>query len=489
MGAGMNLAERYAEWSRPAGRVQEGPSAFSPLRMPREIAPEELQVRWFAGEFGNEFISTAGERVRIVSFGSWNREAGPVFAEAQVSFRGEIPRVGGIEVHTDPLDWDRLSSPDHESTVLHVFAGGGVGGKRRVVRTVTASGREVPQIVLDVTALEFAHDEPLAPDPGPDPGAGAEPQRCGCRAPLAKWLVSDPARVERLEALLEAAAQYRLCRKAARLARLRHLCGASEGLYQALAETLGYRRNKLPFILLAQRFPLSLLRRRIGEIEPMLFAGSSFLSATDLGAMAPDTRGYLRELWDLWWPQRTEFERLTLPASFWTLRGARPVNHPQRRVAALAELVRNWPIIESLAAACEVPAIRAFFGGLRHRYWDTHFTLTSQASPRRMALIGPARVTDMLANVFFPAAVAASPGRWKDYRQLPALDSNQKVDEAVARLFGAEKTAEAGERFLKKAVFQQGILQLFEDHCVDCEGDCDRCALPERLEEWVAARP
>ena len=41
----------------------------------------ELQAHWFASDFGREFRTTAGDAVRIVQFGVWNREAGPDFAD------------------------------------------------------------------------------------------------------------------------------------------------------------------------------------------------------------------------------------------------------------------------------------------------------------------------------------------------------------------------------------------------------------------------
>ena len=71
-----------------------------------------------------------------------------------------------------------------------------------------------------------------------------------CVAPLRDL---EPAAVR---SVLEAAAQFRLRRKAARLAQLREVHGTDEALYQALAEALGYKSNKLPFVLLSQRVPL-----------------------------------------------------------------------------------------------------------------------------------------------------------------------------------------------------------------------------------------
>ncbi len=62
-----------------------------------------------------------------------------------------------------------------------------------------------------------------------------------------------------------------------------------------------------------------------------------------------ETRGYVRKLWDRWWPHRDEMQRLVLPAKLWRLSGTRPLNHPQRRLAALAALAKAWPSLHPIA--------------------------------------------------------------------------------------------------------------------------------------------
>ena len=449
----MKLSDRYQDWLQD-DRIRED----APLSPGRKIPLVELQARWFAEEFGREFVATNGDAVAILEFGAWNREAGPSFSGALVSIAGRSPVRGCVELTENASDWGaQPSDPEYPAAILHLFT----NGNGAWIRGSTAGGGEIPQVRLDVSRFEFIpNDLDLA-------------KTGDCGAPLAAL---SPGQAT---ALLEAAAQFRLCRKAARL---RRQSNPEAGLFQGLAETLGYRHNKLPFTLLAQRFSLSWIRgEKSAGIEPLLFGGAGFLSATDLGAMAGDTRGYLREIWGKWWPHRAECERLVLPGDLWTLRGVRPVNHPQRRVAALAEIVRNWPVIQAMSRQCEIAAIRGFFSHLTHDYWDFHYTLTSQRSAARMALVGEARVTAMLANVFFPAAVTAAPRFWQAYRELPAQDSNQRVDLAAQRLFGLDAPL---RKLLKQAVYQQGLLQLHEDHCMACQGGCEDCGLLEKLKRW-----
>ena len=77
------LAERYTQM-RDATRVRESALFVSP-RIPSEL---ELQARWFAGDFGKHFVSTTGDKIDIVQFGVWNREAGPDFRDAAIRING-----------------------------------------------------------------------------------------------------------------------------------------------------------------------------------------------------------------------------------------------------------------------------------------------------------------------------------------------------------------------------------------------------------------
>ena len=451
----MNPADRYAKLLL-AG-VRETPL----LRVPRELTEMELQAHWFAGDFGREFRTAAGGTARVVQFGVWNHEAGPDFAEAAVSLDGGAAVRGCIELDPEARDWERhghAENPDYENVVLHVFTRAGTGE----FFTRTARHRNVPQVLLDVASLT---SEPPNPLPAAIPGR--------CCAPL-RELAEEQAR----EVLL-GAAQYRLRKKAATLATLVELHGADEALFQALAATLGYKGNKLPFTLLAQRLPLRLLRR--GDADALLFGVSGFLPASDLAAFDAPTRSYLRGLWERWWPRRAEFERLAIAPKFWRMAGQRPVNHPQRRLAALAEMVRHWPKIRALRDRCAPGEIHEFFAKLGDEYWDFHYTVSSKPAAKRMALVGESRVTEMLANVFFPLAIAADETRWTGFKNLRSPLANQRVEVAALRLFADSPRA---AEFLKFAALQQGLLQIYEDFCLRDVSDCAHCPFPRQLAGW-----
>ncbi len=453
-------ADRYA--ALVPARIRETPPL---LRVPRKWTELELQAHWFAGDFGREFLTTTGGPVRVVQFGVWNREAGPDFAEAAVAFGGGEPVRGAIEFDPDVRDWERhghASNPDYEAVVLHVFPQAGPAE----FFTRTAAHRNVPQVLLDLERLTGD-----TPNPLPEAKLGR------CCAPLRELPEATVREV------LLGAAGHRLRRKAAALARLSELHGPDEALFQALAAALGYKGNKLPFTLLAQRLPLRGLLKTRDDVEALLFGVSGFLPTSDLGAFDAPTREYLRELWEKWWPRRAEFARVALAPEAWQLGGQRPANHPQRRLAALAAIVRHWPKVRALRERCEPGAITGFFAGLHDPYWDHHYTVSSKASAKPMALIGESRAVEILVNVFLPLAStsgdSAAPAALGTLR---APLSNRRVEIAATRLFGPENPARAA--LLRSAAMQQGLLQVYEDFCMQDASDCALCRFPEQVGKW-----
>ena len=465
--SGIDAGGRYAEM-RSTTRVRER-SLFASPRIPSEL---ELQARWFAGDFGKEFVSTTGDKINIIQFGVWNREAGPDFRDAAIQINGGPPVHGCIEIDLLDRSWEshgHAMNPAFEATVLHVF----VEKSDRAFFTRTQSNRNVPQVRIDLASLPEAFNAniPLA--------------RAGrCQAPL-KNLPDG-----RVRSVLDAAAQFRLQQKVNRIRNKIDAHGRDETLFQEIAAALGYKENKLPFTLLTQRLPLRLLRGSVEDCEALLFGTAGFLATPDLDIYKKSAREYVRQLWDRWWPYRDDLQRLILSAKAWHVSGTRPLNHPQRRLAALAVLAREWPRLQRASGKSSVAAANDFFQRLEHPFWNFHYTLASKASAKEMALIGEARVADILANVLFPFWAAhdlEAPNRlntplWTEYAKLPAQLSNRRLETAATRLFGNDPRR---KEYLRTVAHQQGLPQIYEDFCAQDNSDCAQCPFPEQMARWT----
>jgi len=451
-------AGRYASL-RAGPHIRERPLIALP-RIPSEL---ELQARWFAGEFGRKFQTTIGQRTEIIQFGFWNREAGPDFQDAAIRIEdGPIIR-GAIEIDLIDRNWELHGhgvTPAFDGTILHVFTQ--QSGAEFFTRT--SSHRNVPQVQLDLAALADSDVTNL-----PIAHAGR------CLAPLRNLEAS------RVASVLEAAAQFRLRRKAERLRQRIEIHGRDETIYQSLADALGYKQNRLPFTLVAQRLPLALLQKYRDDAEALLFGVSGFLETPDLAAVRKSTRSYLRSLWDRWWKHREQFARLIVPPKIWKLSGARPLNHPHRRLGALATLVTSWRKFSMLANAGAASDAASLLTNLHHDFWTKHYTLAAQASDSALALIGDSRAAEVLANVIYPLALANDRDLWSDYKKLRAQLSNRSVRIAAARLFADDPRQ---KQFLRSVVGQQGLLQIYEDFCLRDASDCADCPFPEQMRRW-----
>ncbi len=412
----------------PAGRYREVLERFVASRA-REAPPREarlselaLQARIYGGEFGLSWRGEDGETVEAVHFGAWNREPGPDFCGAKVIIDG-VEMTGEIEIDPDVRDWENhghVRNEKYNNVVLHLF---NRRGPRRFF-TRTAENRAVTQVCLAQVA------------------AGRPPRP----AMPGSVLDEGSARV-----LIEAAAQFRFLRKAERFQRSRLLCGRDEALFQTVATGLGYKNNKIPFLLVAQRAGLTRAAAREGEA--LLFGLAGFLRAEDFTSGDEEARKYLRGLWEDWWATRDGEARLVLADEAWQFAALRPANHPHRRMGALAAVARSF---RRIAKSSEPADFVKILGSLEHSYWNVHYSLACDRLPRPAALIGEDRARDLVINALLPSLPLDK--AWEVLKNLAGPSPSVRVEKALAWICKG-----APEGLLRSALHQQGLLQLYED--------------------------
>ena len=441
---------------------EDGPAA--PLKLPDEL---HLQALWFAGQMGREFQTVDRKSVRIIQFGHWNHAAGPDFLHAAVEIDGE--RVAGsLELDHCAANWESHGHAENEAfndVVLHVVFEPDI--TQRFTRT--AEHKEVPRVCVPESIIREAMDLPLVGM------ADAHPGRCF--QPLAAM---EPKHVE---ALLLEASRHRAERKLLRRQRVTDVLGEDEWLWQALAETMGYRPNKLAMTLLAQRFPIGLLLQSPDSMEAVLFGAAGFLSVDIHKEAAVDSQSYLRGLWGDWWQVRDGCEPTAERAIPWQFSGIRPTNHPQRRLACLVGAASRWSDFRRVCLAqTGFESLADFFQNLSHSFWNYHYTLKSKSSEKLLSLMGRDRLQDFQINHLLPKRLAADEvWAWEYYQKLPAPAVSEKVEKASVRLFGDTPQR---KNYLKKAWQHQALLQIYQDFCLRDVTDCVDCPFPEQLAQW-----
>jgi hypothetical protein len=468
--------------------LHEPADGYEPVPVTERLA----QAIWFDQRLQRDRLQTAdGRRLRVVSPGWWNLEAGPDFKRAVIAFGDAKPQLGDVEVHLHSGDWrqhghtqDRL----YDNVILHVAL-----WRRGEQPATTATGRALPQLLM-ADLLDAPLDalcDSIDPENYPydlDSHVGA------CEAVL------KPLPPATLAALLEDAGLTRLRAKARRLTRWVQRAGIEQALYAAVMEALGFKHNKEPMRRLAERLPVARLRELpAAQAQALLLGVAGFLPERTVAGRDETTRRLVKQLWDVWWKAREEFEGATLPRDQWRLAGLRPANFPWRRLAAVAQLLSEhwelWPkLTGALAAQPEAKRaarLAALFTDLEDPYWSRRFSFASKPRPEPELLIGAARARDIVVNVLLPAAVAQ--GRLlkqpalieaaeKVFTTHPPLESNALARFTAHRLFGSRVPT----RLLATAARQQGLLQVFHDFCLNDRSACAGCRFPELARQFAA---
>ncbi len=398
---------------------------------------QELHALWAEGGLLCEGKTLQGGAVRVLDVGSWNRGAGADFLQAEMVLDGR-PLRGDLVLTERVQDW-----VEHGCAASELFCGVMLHLVLQpppsdwVTRDVR--GREVPVFCLPRERVQAVCGGVRASFP--DESRRVAPLR---DVPL-NWLI----------AFLRSAAAYRLLRKRRFFRAMAERVGEQQAWFCSLAEALGYRLNKLPMRLLAQRAPLETLGK---NPEALLFGTAGFLVPLLPEQSEEASRRYHRRLWDAWWPQQELFAlrgRRVLP---WRYAPLRPPNHPHRRVAALAVAAERWGELRSLLHARHAEQLVRFLTSLSHPYWDVHCSLPSEASSHRMALVGKERAHDFLINHVY--VQEESEEAWRSYLTLTSRHVPSRVEHLAALLFGIREDV---GKLLHSCFVQQALLQLEYD--------------------------
>ncbi len=436
-----------------------------------------LQCVWFDERLRPaRLVTSDGEVIVVESPGRWNLEAGPDFLDATLRVGAERRRItGDVEVHVRPVDWERHQH-DREGlyrhVVLHVtyFAAPALA---------PAIARGLLQLLL-VDALTatpaFSFDDvDLAAYP--HAALPLTPRPCGLA------LRDTP---ERWAPLLADAGSHRLHCKAQRLSeRLARIQDRDQLLYEEIMAALGFKHNAAAFRRLAQRLPLNTW----DPDAPLEQSYARLLGAADLlpdieDAIDDETRRFVRTLWDHWWRNPVpvaDNERIVIAQH-----ATRPNNAPARRLAAAAAIFHGGTRLSATLQASPQQDASQWFQGvadclatrLAWEYVQWHLTLTGARQPRPTTLIGQQRLAAMIANVILPMLAVEGVFPESLARHLPAEDISAPMREVANALFSRDHNPAL---YATSGLYQQGLLQIHHDFCLNSRDGCKHCALAAEI--------
>jgi hypothetical protein len=278
----------------------------------------------------------------------------------------------------------------------------------------------IPQLVLQPYLLASLDElvESIDPDRYP-----FSPRRHTIRShPL------DEVSSESLPELIQSAALYRLEQKASRFDHWISQFGDEQTAYMGVAETLGYKHNKISFRNIALELPLVQLQS-ISEVDQKIEALFSVKANHPL-----------------------------------RIHQVRPANHPERRLATLALIVHRFPsfvkwftdLVESQNQMVSPPS-------LQHLFWSTHYHLKGKLLPKPISLLGEQRWRDLLMNAIIPFSWARNRLHGDEEKAQQILDLYQSLPASENNLPLRQTLFNLRMKRPRSAFEQQGILQIVQD--------------------------
>lgn len=272
--------------------VAEMQGLYGPFTMHERV----VQKIWLQQDFAARAATLLdGRALEIVSPGRWNLLGGPDFKHAQLRLGGR--EVGGdVEVHFHAQDWTshgHAGNSAYADVVLHVLLFPPAVGARPQRR---GDGAEIPALVL-LPLLHRDLEEYAADDALEALTARDEWRRLEELANLPLETLRD-----RLRTLAEKRWQAKVASARLRVAKL----GFEGAAHHAALEILGYRRNRVPMLATAERWPLGAWRDGVAAVADVALA----------------------------------------TVHGWQCHGVRPANHPRTRLAQYAQWIArapDWP--------------------------------------------------------------------------------------------------------------------------------------------------
>ncbi len=477
-------SEWYRRWRR------QGPEAGGCRETRRSPAPPPerlLQAVWRHQRLLRDRLRTLdGRRLRILHPGFHNVEAGPDFQAAVVQFEGEAARTGDVEVDVAASGWEghhHHGNPAYGRVILHVVWERPATGAGRPTMVLCESLDAPLEELEEWLGSEAAHRWP-------------EEYRGRCFEALG-GLAADDRRE-----LIRQAARVRFEGKAREVRARARQVGWDVALAETMFRVLGYKHNGWPMERLAELVGWGGVDRGIAEASGLTvqawqarLLGLAGMLPEELSAVPAGNRRYVRQLWDVWWRERSRWLDAILPSACWHRHGQRPANHPQRRLALAAHWlarpglpgeIEAWFVLGRPPAEA-IPALGQLLQAGPDEFWDVRWTLRSRGRGKAQPLLGRARLSGLAVNAILPWLWArADAGRNEVlrgraealYDAWPKGEDNRVLGLARERLLGS-----SSRRELRTAADQQGLLQIVRDFCDRSNAICAGCSFPARLGE------
>ena len=480
------------------------------------IKEELVRCVWFGQHIKKEALYTDdGLRMEVLSPGRWNSEGGPDFKHAEILLEGKGLTKGNVEVHVFTSDWTKHQHNKQETyntVCLHIVMWNDTDGK--YVKNL--AGQLIPQLTLS-KYLDTELDDLVDAIDVESYLKGERINPGHCQTEIKNQNLSE----QWIGHFLDYAGDERILQKAKRYEKWVEKSPFEQTLYEAIMESLGYKNNKAPFLTLASRMPLEAIRYLVPEDAPIqekklgtqaLLLGMAGLLPQQGNSMTThdsEAANYINNIEHAWNAIQTKIDKAPMAKTEWTYAGMRPANFPERRIAAMANILSECPsygIFRHILSAFEklfpankqeiedyrednktvemlIENIQSLFLDIQDSFWSYHYTFDGKKLGKPQKLLGKERISNIFINVIIPILLVYA-RRHNDiklekilhlaYRNYKPLSVTSVTKFMENRILGQSK---ASKKIVNSARRQQGLYQLFKDFCENDNVSCNKCAL------------
>lgn len=420
-----------------------------------------LQAKWNRIPIDTPFKTVCGKKLVILSRGTWNLESGPDFLNAKISLNDKII-IGDIEIHVRTSDWKQhghSKDPAYANVILHVVE---ENDTRDPWLPVFLLPEENKLKKISILRKDSA-------------GICASIFQSLSNEELLKFF--QDAGIDRLE------------KKSRQILVDMIESGTRNAFLAKLFDVMGFKKNREAFAILFKETVLKYSKEEFNTFYEEILWGESGLLPADHTSM-PDQAAADEQLrlWNAWWKLRHDAgEKI-----HWTRSAMRPANAPERRLAALCEIIRKNgtdPLAEwiKLLEGSDSPEVCAekLCGAFccEGGFWADRSSFHGKKREKKSALVGKAKALEIVIDAVLPCLTAyaelegktRAAGRLRILmKALPAPEENSIVRNAAKLWF---ETPEDTLKLLNDAAARQGIHHIYTEYCDAAMGDCSSCMI------------
>ncbi len=406
---------------------------------------------WDAGHLKSNLKTVSGKPVKVIYQGQFNTNRGPDFCNVILQIGDEAIK-GNVEIHLKTGDWLAHSHDDdyhYDSVILHVVL------KHNQTQDYTISADGTPIEILELDKQLSEDIQKLLAEHIPEQESGLN-RYCE----LLSAIDNDA-----LFSTLGIYGKLRFHSKVRRFNAMLSISDFDQLLYEGMMEAMGYDKNKLNLISLAQGIPISLIRSWYAEglsseeLKSIFLCSSGLLSRSHKLLPAENIED-LRQIYEL---QHHYARNLNTD---WQLFRIRPLSHPVYRLIALLDLL--YESLGSGTISFFLERIEATSKDHKHRLRLFMDLFDNNATPK-LPKPGKSLINTMLINIYLPILYLyyekhAQYGK-RDAILADWLDADAYDENHITRFMSKHINENQRRKVNSRSAYQQGMIELYHRHC------------------------